>query len=351
MTFSTVPKNSKSEINKAGKILSISKKNSQDYSRSLEIAEQWRACHAYPLNTFNTNLRVNIRKVKGATIVAQRLKRMPTIIDKLSRFPTMKLAQMQDIGGVRAIVNSIEEVKQLAKIYQNTKNTHFAHQLVNEKNYIESPRNEDGYRSLHFIYKYKNRRAESYNGLLIELQIRTKLQHMWATAVETMDTLTGQALKYRKGQKEWQDFFAVTSSAFAHIENSTLIPRFKHLNKEQTFEAVAKAEEQVKALDQMKGLSIAADKITKSKANTGYYHLIILNSLKKTVSIISFSKDKFQDAERTYSHYEERALIEKVEPVLVAAGTLKDLQKAYPNFFLDVKDFTKKIEEIIIGRR
>jgi hypothetical protein len=36
--------------------------------------------------------------------VTQRLKKFSTILDKLSRYPTMRLTAMEDIGGVRAIL-------------------------------------------------------------------------------------------------------------------------------------------------------------------------------------------------------------------------------------------------------
>ena len=37
------------------------------------------------------------------------------------------------------------------------------------------------------VYQYKSDRIETYNrNMLIEIQFRTHLQHIWATAVETM---------------------------------------------------------------------------------------------------------------------------------------------------------------------
>lgn len=94
MAFSQVPKESKSQINKAGCILAEDKANSMSIAQAKDLAERWRACHAYPINTFQSTLRKKLRKLanfSGGTIVAQRLKRMPTIIDKLRRFPTMQL--------------------------------------------------------------------------------------------------------------------------------------------------------------------------------------------------------------------------------------------------------------------
>ena len=97
------------------------------------------------------------------------------------------------------------------------------HKKVNEKDYISHPKT-DGYRSIHLVYRYSSDKGkEEYNGLLIEVQIRSKLQHLWATAIETVDFFTRQAIKSNEGQKEWADFFKLVSSAFAINENCPII--------------------------------------------------------------------------------------------------------------------------------
>ncbi len=115
--------------------------------------------------------------------------------------PSMQLTQMQDIAGVRAVLDSVSQVTELANDYRN--NTAFDHRLRNVKDYISEPRDMDGYRSVHLIYEYKNNRNHAYDGLILEVQMRSKLQHIWATAVETMGTFLGQALKSRQGEKAW----------------------------------------------------------------------------------------------------------------------------------------------------
>ena len=55
--------------------------------------------------------------------------------------------------------------------------------FVRSTDYIENPKSS-GYRSIHYIYKYSSN-IQDYDGLKIELQIRTRLQHSWAMAVET----------------------------------------------------------------------------------------------------------------------------------------------------------------------
>ncbi len=347
MAFAKPPKDSKSQINKAGKILRTTTDfSSSDFESAIKIAEKWRACHAYPINTFQSTLRSKLKNYKNEPIVAQRLKRMPTIIDKLKRFPDMQLTTMQDIGGIRAILGSVDDVYKLAKNYKE--NERLPHELYNEKDHIQNPRNEDGYRSLHLMYKYNNTQAKEYNGLRVELQIRTKLQHIWATAVETMGTFLGQALKSRQGDKEWLDFFARVSSAFACMEKTPVLPRHKEKTMQNIFEAVSNAEEELEALEKMRGYNVAANVITKKGQNEGYfYHLIILNSLEKNVQIKPYNRDQLEQALKDYAKIESEAVKgKKIEPVLVAAGPLKTLKHAYPNFFLDISEFCKAVAQI-----
>ncbi|MQY61819.1 (p)ppGpp synthetase [archaeon] len=351
MAFSPVPEESKNQINKAGQILVKDNPTTEELIWARGLADRWRACHAYPINTFNSTLRDKLRD-DSDTIVAQRLKRMPTIIDKLKRYPAMQLTTMQDIGGLRAVLGSVVDVYKLADEYRD--NTRFKHELVDEKDYIHKPRSEDGYRSLHLIYKYKNKRNPAYDGLRLELQIRTKLQHTWATAVETMGTFLGQALKSRQGDQEWLDFFAITSSAFAYMEDSNSVPRFKDLSHEETFSAVAKAEANLDVLEKMNGFSFAVHEIVKSrgKGKSWSYHLIILNSLKQTIQIIPYDRKSFKEAMMSYSRVEaEAAKGKKIEPVLVSAGPIDELRKAYPNFFLDIRDFMRIVRGIVNKRK
>ena len=118
MAFASVPQESKNQINKAGAILVQETPSPKDLAWAIDLADRWRACHAYPINTFQATVRTKLRTYADP-IVAQRLKRMPTIIDKLHRYPAMKLTTMQDIGGVRAILASIKDVYSLVSEYRD----------------------------------------------------------------------------------------------------------------------------------------------------------------------------------------------------------------------------------------
>lgn len=257
----------------------------------------------------------------------------------------MQLSQMQDIAGVRAVLDSASEVTKLANDY--IESISFDHRLKNIKDYITKPRDQDGYRSIHLIYEYKNKRNPAYDGLILEVQMRSKTQHIWATAVETMGTFLGQALKSRQGEKAWLDFFAITSSAFAFEENCPCVPRFKDLSRKETSQAVRKAESALGALEKMKGFSAAVNEIV-TRGTARFYHVLVLDSLQKTVKIYPYDRDSFKEALSAVSKFEEEAAKgSKIEPVLVSAGPLDQLRRAYPNFFLDIRAFDQMFRSIL----
>ena len=73
------------------------------------------------------------------------------------------------------------------------------------------------------IFKYCGTEP-SCNGLYAELQIRTRLQHLWSTTVETVALLTKQNLKSGEGSYEWLRFFAVVSTMYAIGEKCSRVP-------------------------------------------------------------------------------------------------------------------------------
>lgn len=160
--------NSKSQINKAGKILSRSEPRSVEWESYIDVVNNWRLCHGYPVNTFQATLRKKLNTIDPGAIVSQRIKRIPTISNKLLREPTMKLANMQDIGGLRAVCGSVDEVYDLRNSYLMSDNR-FKHKLYKEYDYIKNPKSS-GYRSIHLVYEYINNYNSDYNGLKVELQ-------------------------------------------------------------------------------------------------------------------------------------------------------------------------------------
>ena len=339
------PSFSRSQVNRAGDFLIAENAAQEALEWAYDVLNNWRACHNYPVNTFQATLRQRLGHIDTNAIVAQRLKRTPSIIDKLKRFTGMKLSRMQDIGGLRAIVKSLPEVRSLDNAYQEGKLTH---ELVGSKDYIEHPKTTE-YRSIHLIYKYKNPKTPDYDGLLLELQIRSRPQHAWATAVETMGTFLGEALKSSQGQQKWLRFFELTGSAFAYLERTPLVPGYENLSRQDTFRAVADAELELGIIDKLDGFTVALNTIPTGKhPGTHYYHLIVLDSESRNVEVASYGRQNFSEATVAYAAAEERiAKGDRLEAVLVSAGPLESLRRAYPNYFLDTRDFIHRIQRII----
>ena len=202
------PKYSGSRIQKAGKILAASDCMSEEYKDALTVLNNWRASHAYPLHVVTTTLKHQNPNV----IVVQRLKRLDSILDKIERFPTMNLYKMQDIGGCRVILDSIDDVYEAIATYKYSR---VRHKLIKEFYYIKNPK-MSGYRSYHMVYQFHSDKKETYNkNMFIEIQLRTKLQHIWATAVEMMGIYTHSNLKSSQGDEDILRFFTVVSSIFS----------------------------------------------------------------------------------------------------------------------------------------
>lgn len=105
---------SKKRVNKSGSYLAhntINTVNESEFDENLEIFNNWRALHSYPMNIIYMNLNRRIKKLGiQDAIIVQRLKRSPSILNKLNRFKDMQLSRMQDIGGVRIIVKKISDI-------------------------------------------------------------------------------------------------------------------------------------------------------------------------------------------------------------------------------------------------
>lgn len=63
----------------------------------------------------------------------------------------MRMSQMQDIAGCRAVFQTMTGVRQILSRYRGAK---FDHVLRSENDYITYPK-PDGYRSYHLVCEYK----------------------------------------------------------------------------------------------------------------------------------------------------------------------------------------------------
>ena len=336
-------KYTRKEIDKTGKLL-LSSKKQDEVNAAINKLNDWRSLHLIPLDILQQRIEtfLSLNHVHPF-LISRRLKRLTSIQYKLDMNPEMGLGGMQDIGGLRVVVNTVEELLRLQSLLRSMPIDSF--ECRRRYDYVNDPK-ESGYRSIHFAYIYQSN-DEDYNGLRIELQIRTRLQHLWATAVETAGLYTKTSLKSSQGESGWLDFFKIVSSLFSFKEK---LPVARSLRKFEMSELMVRCYKMNKAnqySDILRALNVSVHETenTEELSNSMYY-LVYINFEAKTVKVTSFSKDEESLASTKYSELEGTLQDGKNAAVLVSVNKVKELRDAYPSYFLDTKEFTNNVERI-----
>lgn len=201
---------SKRKIDKAGKILSSQKWNSdEEYIQMDDIFNEYRIKHLKPLSEVTMKLQEWLSSFSEDYYIAQRLKRRPQMLRKLKRF-SVRLTQLQDIGGCRIIVKNNNKVDELLKHIKNklVKSKYF--KLIKIVDYREKGRDESGYRSVHLIIEREK--------CTLEIQLRSQLQHFWAESIERTSIIYGCHLKELEGDLSVISYFKAESNVLYEIE-------------------------------------------------------------------------------------------------------------------------------------
>jgi ppGpp synthetase/RelA/SpoT-type nucleotidyltranferase len=346
------PKYTRGEVDRAGKVLATesdadwqqwSMDEWNKYWKALDVVNNWRASHSYPLNTFQVNLRHTARRFEADPLIAQRIKRLVSIERKLARFPHMKLSRMQDLGGCRVIVGDVATVLALVNYYQRDSN--IKHDLHRLDDYIANPK-PSGYRGVHLVYRYRSDRKATYNGLEIEMQLRSKYQHAWATAVETVDAFSGQALKSSFGQPAWERFFSLMGSLVALRERKPTVPGTPSVRSE-LLDELAPLANKLRVGDRLRGYAQAFRTLGQDETGA-FYYLLHLDPSAGQLSITGFAKSEGESAAQRYAQAEQQVRKKpETDAVLVSVDSINALKRAYPNYFADTRVFLMLMEQAL----
>lgn len=213
----------KGEIDRLGEKIRGEYQSLQE--NTLADLQKYRTSHKETLaEVFNILCKLN-RRMGKINIVTYRIKRFESIIGKLNRYPTMKFSRMWDIGGCRCIVNTNEEVYKLKKLIDESPEL----EIRKEYDYIKNPQ-EEGYQSLHLFVAMKN------SSTVIELQLRNKIDHNWATLVEITDLIFDAKLKEYGENKDLLRFhFLLSKINVLELEEkkeiARIIKKYNYLDK------------------------------------------------------------------------------------------------------------------------
>lgn len=311
--------------------------------RTFSIAHSWRNSHVYPMTSVRASISQRMRRGGISGLTASRPKRMSSIRKKLARFG-VKLDQINDLAGCRAILDDSDGVRRIIEICR----THFPHPVRKEYPYIENPK-DDGYRSHHMVFEFDGGKdRDDFSGRRVEFQIRTRLQHSWATAVEAVGLYRNEDMKAGQGDPEWLRLFALLSAEFAHAERSpvnTLMPsrevrirEIRDLNKSIGAAAV---------LEDIKNATHFAENFVHDKPK--YY--LIRYMPDRTVSVESYHNAILGAESLDAIEQEIEAGQTCSKAVLVEVDKVDRLVEAYPNYFGDVSLLIRNLKHICDGQQ
>ncbi len=129
-----------------------------------------------------------LRSELGLEPTGRPAKSTSAIREKLVR-ESIRLSQMQDIAGCRVIVSNIVNQDELLESMKRV----FADSEIVDRRIKPS----HGYRAVHMVVRHAGKR--------VEIQIRSRLQHLWAELSERAADVLDPAIKYGGGDKEVRD--------------------------------------------------------------------------------------------------------------------------------------------------
>ncbi len=247
-------------------------------------------------------------------------------------------------------MSSVAHVESLTEKYKVAKSKHRKHgpKLVRIADYVKLPK-ADGYRSVHLIMDFRSTKDKRFNGQKIEVQIRSRLQHAWATAVETCQTFTGLALKSKTKSENthWHRFFSLMSSAIASREQQPPVPGTP-TDRTVLVEELRAIEEKEQIILTLTGWneSIKQQDVVAQDASA---FLLVLNTSEKTLQITPFAEHEMLFAQTAYIAKEKSTeKSPEIQVVLVSVDTVSALKRAYPNYYVDTTVFIKAVEQELV---
>jgi hypothetical protein len=314
---------SNTKINMIGE--AIAKRGGEITPVELELLQEFRTSFSKPLVYVFNIIRELADNIHPSSIVALRLKRIDTIINKLGREKGMDLSRMGDIGGIRCIFYNEAEVYKAKDLIET-----FFETGGKTRDYINDLKRDIGYKGIHLYVK------DPISQKRIEIQLRTTNHHNWATLIEITDLLYDLRLKELgfKSDEKFGRFHALMSSD-------------KQLTKEEAGLIYDVLEERnfISVLSETFRKNNAEVKKRWSSEDKKNSFFLIEASKTQIPNLKSF--ETFDEAERAYfERYKEN---ESAEIVLtsIKKPNFKQISVAYANYILSYHTFTSDIRPII----
>lgn len=253
---------------------------------------------------------------------------------------------MHDFAGCRMIFNNLDQLEDFRDyIHSSAVMRNVEHTLRHEPdkyNYIANPK-FTGYRGIHDVYKHfprgtkRQQLKKPWDGLLVELQYRTRAQHAWATAVEISDLLDGERTKFELDTSERGKFFAIASEIIAR-RHENIANAFIETDTVDLQAELQRLEAKLGILRRLELLKQFEDEESLQNHN-------VLNIYRKDDGSLELEVLPFASAAPAIAKASElEASATSLNAVYVRSDNPKQLRSAYRNYFYDPVDFVKIIQ-------
>ncbi|WP_165253733.1 hypothetical protein [Adlercreutzia sp. ZJ304] len=209
-------------------------------------------------------------------------------------------------------------------------------QYYDIKDYMLNPKSS-GYRGIHLICRH-DAKSFGYENLNVEVQVRSFLQHDWATAVEIYDMISNANLKFGSGSNEQKRYFQLVST----IMNDAVI------NRNESIDELRQLDKKLNILASLREVmnSMYVVYNSKSDINRSDSCLITVDVGVQQINLEIFPSDQEDDAAARYTELESSAQ-DGLVYLLARAGSLEDLRRAYPNYYSDISVFVRWLDSCI----
>lgn len=329
----------KSAVRRAGEELRAAPSPFADV-RAAEVVNRWREAHLEPLQLALDAVHQNAAELHAP--VAGRIKKFDTIVDKLARFPSAKLDRFYDIAGCRVVVTDLNELEMLCSRIESTLDCDV--NQSRKRNYVaEGCRPESGYRGRHLILRFDG--LECGLRLSVELQVRTEMQHLWATAVELYDRARGTRLKFGERNPTSWEFFRRASEVIRRLEEHEEVDAGEIRRMFPISDGIAVSQRIIRELTEASEASTLVNSSLKDKFEFCVIDFVPSEQYMSLVSVDSMSAIRQYSLHEKVTYLGEDDIDIPHDTVLVRGQSADQLSMLYPNYFGDISPFLRLVDK------
>lgn len=249
---------------------------------------------------------------------------------KLNRL-SVRLTQLQDIGGLRIIVDDNAAVDRINAAIVQTLGSSRNYSIKRSTDYRPYGRDDSGYRALHNVILS--------DSIHLEMQVRSHAQHYWAESVERTSVFYGKRLKEGEGSNVVLLYFKNLSILFGEVgrgnkASADAVSMLERLRAKS--EEVIRREGHSHLMDGYVNEDVIKTMLQKEKSNPGQFNNWILVFDWSSASFLTWDIVSREPgaAVAQYVRYEKEFPEDRnYEVVLIGSSDIATVQKTHSHYF------------------